>query len=237
MADFGEVASLEMDSTAGETKVTPTGHLSGGGKYSLKTFTVIGHGEQLFMLAAEVAQHTGYRDSYLLFLRNRKLQKVITTRTERDDLVRRQIIPFSYRYRHISLVTARSVFIQFGQRILDDYDGNKAIVRQKPLLQNSEVQPKAGLAMRKQRHRNPGMSLFRNRVVEGHVNTTLRWNTVFPYPTASQRFIDKSIPCDQTVRQPSNFESALHNGGDYLRKSPLLPSIWDLFGDLRDLCA
>ena len=194
------------------------------------------------MLTAEVSQHTGYCDFYLFFLCNRKLRKVVTTRTERDDLVRRQIIPFSYRYRHISIVSARSVFIQFGhrviingQRIQDDYYENKAILRKNALLQISEVQTRAGMAIRKHRHRKPGMSPFCNHVVEDHFDTTLRWNTVLPCPTTSQRFIDNSILCDQAVGPPSNFESALHDRVDSLRESPLLPSIWDLFGDLRDL--
>jgi len=60
-------------------KVTTTGHLSGGCEYSLKTFTVIGHGETLFMLATEVSRLIGYHDSYLFFIRNRKLRKVVTT--------------------------------------------------------------------------------------------------------------------------------------------------------------
>jgi hypothetical protein len=132
MADGDEIAPIEMDA-AGESKVTPTGYLSGGREYSLKTFTIIGHGEKLFMLATEVARLTGYRDSYLFFLRNRTLRKVVTTQTEKEDLIGQEVIPFSYRSRQISVVTARSVFIQFGnrvivngQRIRDDYYEERA---------------------------------------------------------------------------------------------------------------
>jgi len=119
--------------TAGETKVTPIGFLAGGREYALKTFTIIGHGDKLFMLATEVARLTGYRDSYLFFLRNRTLRKVVTTQTEKEDLISQEVIPFSYRSRQISVVTARSVFIQFGhrvilggQRIRDDYYEERA---------------------------------------------------------------------------------------------------------------
>jgi len=87
----------------------------------------------LFMLATEVARLTGYRDSYLFFLRNRTLRKVVTTQTEKEDLISQEVIPFSYRSRQISVVTARSVFVQFGhrvivngQRIRDDYYEERA---------------------------------------------------------------------------------------------------------------
>jgi hypothetical protein len=127
-----ENAPVEIDH-AGETKVTTTGYLGGGREYALKTFQVIGHGEKLFMLATEVARLTGYRDSYLFFLRNRTLRKVVTTQTEKEDLINQEVIPFSYRSRQISVVTARSVFIQFGhrviqngQRVRDDYYEDRA---------------------------------------------------------------------------------------------------------------
>ena len=132
MADGDENAPVEVDA-AGETKVTPSGYLAGGREYALKTFTIIGHGEKLFMLATEVARLTGYRDSYLFFLRNRTLRKVVTTQTEKEDLISQEVIPFSYRSRQISVVTARSVFIQFGhrvilnsQRVRDDYYEERA---------------------------------------------------------------------------------------------------------------
>jgi hypothetical protein len=85
------------------------------------------------MLATEVARLTGYRDSYLFFLRNRTLRKVVTTQTEKEGLIAEEVIPFSFRSRQISVVTARSVFIQFGhrviangQRVRDDYYEERA---------------------------------------------------------------------------------------------------------------
>jgi hypothetical protein len=132
MGDGDENAPVEID-PAGETKVTRTGVLVGGREYALKTFEVNGHGDKLFMLATEVARLTGYRDSYLFFLRNRMLRKVVTTQTEKEALIAEGVIPFSFRSRQISVVTARSVFIQFGhrviqngQRIRDDYYEERA---------------------------------------------------------------------------------------------------------------
>lgn len=132
MPDGDENAPVEID-PLGEAKVSPDGYLAGGRAYALKTFQIIGHGDKLFMLATEVARLTGYRDSYLFFLRNRTLRKVVTTQTEKEDLINQEVIPFSYRSRQISVVTARSVFVQFGhrvivngQRIIDDYYEERA---------------------------------------------------------------------------------------------------------------
>ena len=119
LADGDENALMELDQ-AGETKVTPSGYLGGGREYAIQTFQIIGHGEKIFMLATEVARLTGYRDSYLFFLRNRTLRKVVSTQTEKEDLISQGVIPFSYRSRQISVVTARSVFIQFGHRVIKD---------------------------------------------------------------------------------------------------------------------
>jgi hypothetical protein len=132
MADGDENVPVELDA-AGESKVTRSGELSGGREYALKIFRVVGHGDKLFMLATEVARLTGYRDSYLFFLRNRNLRKVVTTQTEKEGLISDGVIPYSFRSRQISVVTARSVFIQFGyrvilngQRVRDDYYEERA---------------------------------------------------------------------------------------------------------------
>jgi chromatin structure-remodeling complex protein RSC7 len=57
-----------------------------------------------------------------------KLYKVIVEDDEKQDLISRDIIPHSYKGRSIGVVTARSVFREFGARIIiggkritDDY--------------------------------------------------------------------------------------------------------------------
>ena len=55
----------------GEKKVAANGAPLGGREYRCKTFFVQGRGERLFMLATECARVLGYRDSYLLFNKNR----------------------------------------------------------------------------------------------------------------------------------------------------------------------
>ncbi|RMJ02257.1 hypothetical protein CDV36_015472 [Fusarium kuroshium] len=104
----------------GEKKVQPNGTLNGNREYKCRTFLVPNRGDKLFMLATECARVLGYRDSYLLFNKNRSLFKMIATQAEKDDLVQQEILPFSYRSRQIAIVTARSMFRQFGSRVIRD---------------------------------------------------------------------------------------------------------------------
>ncbi|KAG8165298.1 hypothetical protein KVR01_005573 [Diaporthe batatas] len=127
-----EYLPREIDE-AGEKKVMPNGQLLGGREYRCRTFLVPNRGDKLFMLATECARVLGYRDSYLLFNKNRSLFKIIANQTEKDDLVSQEILPFSYRSRQIAIVTARSMFRQFGSRVIvngrrvrDDYWETKA---------------------------------------------------------------------------------------------------------------
>ncbi|RMY96102.1 hypothetical protein D0861_00350 [Hortaea werneckii] len=103
----------------GETKVSKDGYPLDGRKFRCRTFQVPNRGEKLFMLATECARVLGYRDSYLLFNKNRSLYKIIANQHEKDNLIYQEILPFSYRSRQIAIVTARSMFRQFGSRLIE----------------------------------------------------------------------------------------------------------------------
>jgi hypothetical protein len=132
-AEGDEYVAREYDD-AGEKKVDAMGYLQGGREYKIRTFTLPGRGEKLFMLATECARQLQYRDSYLLFNKNRSLFKIIASAKEKEELVAHEILPYSYRSRQIAVVTARSMFRQFGSRVIrdgrrvrDDYWEAKAI--------------------------------------------------------------------------------------------------------------
>lgn len=117
----------------GETKVDKNGNLLGGREYRCRTFTVAGRGDRLYMLSTEPARCVGFRDSYLFFTKHKKLYKIIVNDEEKRDMIEREIIPHSYKGRSIGIVTARSVFREFGaliivggRRIVDDYDVARA---------------------------------------------------------------------------------------------------------------
>ena len=112
----------------GESKVDRDGHLLGSRDYRVRVFTLLGRGQRLYMLSTEPARCTGFRDSYLFFTKHPKLYKIIIDENEKKDLISRDLIPHSYKGRAIGVVTARSVFREFGARIViagkkitDDY--------------------------------------------------------------------------------------------------------------------
>lgn len=117
----------------GETKVSKMGHLQAGREYRCRTFTIAGRGERLYMLSTEPARCVGFRDSYLFFTKHKRLYKIIVEEDEKRDMISRNIIPHSYKGRAIGVVTARSVFREFGalivvggRKIVDDYEVAKA---------------------------------------------------------------------------------------------------------------
>ena len=112
----------------GETKVDKYGHLQDGREYRVRVFTISGKGDRLYMLSTEPARCIGFRDSYLFFQKHRTLFKVILAEDSKRDLIDRDVIPHSYKGRSIGVVTARSVFREFGakiviggKKIVDDY--------------------------------------------------------------------------------------------------------------------
>ncbi|KAI9708570.1 MAG: hypothetical protein M1828_002697 [Chrysothrix sp. TS-e1954] len=131
-AEGDEYEARKFDD-AGEEKVTPTGHPNGGREYRCKTFYIPNRGNRLYMLATECARVLQYRDSYLLFDKNKSLFKIIANQPEKDHLITQELLPLSYRSRQIAMVSARSVYRQFGarvivngRRVLDDYFEAKA---------------------------------------------------------------------------------------------------------------
>ncbi|KAF7884646.1 uncharacterized protein EAF02_004982 [Botrytis sinoallii] len=113
-AEGDEYIPREYDEQ-GEKKVSAMGHLTDGREYRCRTFYVPNRGDKLFMLATE------------------SLYKIIATQAEKEDLIHQEILPFSYRSRQIAIVTAKSMFRQFGSRVIvngrrvrDDYWETKA---------------------------------------------------------------------------------------------------------------
>ena len=112
----------------GETKVDRDGHLQDDREYRVRTFSIMGKGKRLYMLSTEPARCLGFRDSYLFFQKHKYLYKILIGEDEKLDLIEREVMPHSYKGRQIGVVTARSVYREFGARIViggkkvaDDY--------------------------------------------------------------------------------------------------------------------
>lgn len=132
---FDEIV-LEYEDPKGQAKIDRLGFLQGDRKFRVKTFTVLGKGERQYMVSTEPARLVGFRDSYLLFKTHQSLFKKVCTNEEKMDLIRRHLIPTSYKGRAVNLVTARSIFREFGARMIvegkkvfDDFWEDQAIER------------------------------------------------------------------------------------------------------------
>ncbi|WPK25919.1 hypothetical protein PUMCH_003256 [Australozyma saopauloensis] len=111
---------LDNEDPKGLEKIDKLGFLQGERKFRVKTFTVFGKGERQYMVSTEPARLVGFRDSYLLFKTHLSLFKKVCTNEEKMDLIRRHLIPTSYKGRAVNLVTARSIYREFGARMIVD---------------------------------------------------------------------------------------------------------------------
>lgn len=150
----------------GESKIDENGALRDGREYRVRTFPILGRGSKLYMLSTEPARCIGFRDSYLFFQKHRHLFKIIIDDDAKRDLISRDIIPHSYKGRAIGVVTAKSVFREFGskivvggKKILDDYNVQEARDR-------GDVEGE--IAVPEDRLPRPGETYNRNQFVAWH---------------------------------------------------------------------
>ncbi|PKY04169.1 hypothetical protein P168DRAFT_290256 [Aspergillus campestris IBT 28561] len=150
----------------GETKVGKNGVLQGGREYRVRTFTILNRSDRLYMLSTEPARCIGFRDSYLFFQKHKFLYKIIIDDEAKRDLIERDVLPHSYKGRAIGVVTARSVFREFGakivvggRKVIDDYN-------EKAALERGDVEGE--LAVPEDKLPPPGEEYNRNQFVAWH---------------------------------------------------------------------
>jgi chromatin structure-remodeling complex protein RSC7 len=167
----------------GEEKVDKMGNLLGGRDYRVRIFTIKGRGDRQYMLSTEPARCCGFRDSYLFFTKHMQLYKIIIDDSEKRDLIEREIIPHSYKGRAIGVVTARSVFREFGariviggKRIIDDYYVTAA--RERGDVEGEIVDPNDRLPA-------PGEPYNKNQYVAWHGASSVYHTGVPSVPLAS----------------------------------------------------
>lgn len=172
----------------GATKVDENGHLQGGREYRVRTFKILGRGDRLYMLSTEPARCIGFRDSYLFFQKHKMLYKIIIDDDAKRDLIERDLIPHSYKGRAIGVVTARSVFREFGSKIIvggkkitDDYD--EAVARERGDVEGD-------LSVPEDRIPGPGEVYNRNQYVAWHGASSVYHNNAPSVPLAGGKPVD-----------------------------------------------
>ena len=172
----------------GETKVDKNGVLQDDREYRVRTFTIVGRGKRLYMLSTEPARCIGFRDSYLFFQKHKMLYKIILDEEEKLDLVARDVMPHSYKGRAIGVVTARSVFREFGakivvagKKVVDDYDAQGARDR-------GDVEGE--LAVPEDRLPGPGEIYNRNQYVAWHGASAVYHTNAPSMPQPNGKMVD-----------------------------------------------
>ena len=112
----------------GEEKINKDGYLLGGREYKFQTFTLPRHPSRLYLFSLDASKLLGFRDTYIFFLRNSNVRKVIGTEADRQHLRNLRILPSQLRNRPITLISARNLFKVFGHKVVrrgrpvkDDY--------------------------------------------------------------------------------------------------------------------
>ncbi|PWI64721.1 hypothetical protein PCL_08647 [Purpureocillium lilacinum] len=202
----------------GEKKVMSNGHLLGGRLYRCRTFLVAKRGDKLFMLATECAKMLGYRDSYLLFNKNRSLYKIVASQVEKDDLVQRKILPFSFRSRQVAIVTARSMFRQFGSRVIAD--GRRVRDDYWETLARKQGFTEADAAGEKRPGpKSRAMAESTNKHLPSSPRTEVALSTVNKTPDAprSQLAVTMAAPPKNTAATPCSVAASTYSSGAYSR--------------------
>jgi chromatin structure-remodeling complex protein RSC7 len=183
MMDVVNDEVLLPEDEEGEEKVDKQGNLQGGRDYRVRIFTIKGRGERQYMLSTEPARCCGFRDSYLFFTKHMKLYKVIIDDNEKRDLIDREIIPHSYKGRSIGVCTARSVFREFGARIII---GGKRVIDDYYVTEAKELGVVEGeLADPNDRLPPPGEPYNKNQYVAWHGASSVYHTGVPSVPTAN----------------------------------------------------
>jgi chromatin structure-remodeling complex protein RSC7 len=172
----------------GETKVDKMGRLQDGREYRCRTFTIFGRGERLYMLSTEPARCIGFRDSYLFFQKHKQLYKIIVDDHEKRDLIDRELIPHSYKGRAIGVVTARSVFREFGARIV--VGGRKIIDDYQVAAARANGEIEGELADPNDKLPKPGESYNKNQYVAWHGASSVYHSGAPSVPMPNGKVVD-----------------------------------------------
>lgn len=193
----------------GQKKVDMFGNLEGGREYRCRTFTVLGRGDRLYMLSTEPARCVGFRDSYLFFTKHRKLHKIIVDDDEKRDMIEREIIPHSYKGRSIGIVTARSVFREFGARIVV---GGKRIIDDFNVTQLREEGVVEGQLADPDDHFVPGQPYNKNQYVAWHGASAVYHTNVptVPVPNGKPEYKKRKVNVNDTNWMLEHAREARH---------------------------
>ncbi|PYH99286.1 nuclear localization protein Npl6 [Aspergillus ellipticus CBS 707.79] len=200
----------------GDTKVDKYGNLLGDREYRVRVFTILNRGDRLYMLSTEPARCIGFRDSYLFFQKHKLLYKIIIDDEAKRDLIEREIIPHSYKGRAIGVVTARSVFREFGAKII--VGGRKIVDEYHVQAARERGDVEGELAVPEDKIPPPGEPYNKNQYVAWHGASSVYHTSTPSVPLPTGKVVDSkkrkvTVTGDnwmlEHAREASNFNSLM----------------------------
>ncbi|KAI8366056.1 chromatin remodelling complex Rsc7/Swp82 subunit-domain-containing protein [Radiomyces spectabilis] len=172
----------------GDQKIDHCGNLLEGRQYRVPTFTLPDRDGMRFMFSKDPAALLGFRDSFVFLKKNPKLVKVYVTDSDKGFLVENGLLRSTFRTREVSVVTARSVFKQFGHRVVkkgrrgrDDYYYTGEVTEDDALDAQDPSEDES-----KEQHEKTTWSPF---IISGRNNITSRRTTRLADPVTDMNFM------------------------------------------------
>lgn len=112
----------------GEKKVDKNGYLTEGREYKVRCFNLPRNPNKLFVLSGDVSRTLNFRDTYVLYLKNPSLVRIMASPEDREHMREQEVLSTVLKNRSVSITTARSMFRVFGHKCIkkgkpgiDDY--------------------------------------------------------------------------------------------------------------------
>ncbi|KAJ3120155.1 hypothetical protein HK100_012916 [Physocladia obscura] len=131
--DSDEDKTVAFDAV-GETKITSDGELLDGRKFKCRYFRLARHPTRYYMLTLDVARSMGFRDSYLLHMKNTHIKRLYASDEDKQVLESMDLLASNFRTRPLGIMSTRSAFKLFGYQI---------VVRGKPVRDDYACEGKA----------------------------------------------------------------------------------------------
>ncbi|KAI9343492.1 chromatin remodelling complex Rsc7/Swp82 subunit-domain-containing protein [Obelidium mucronatum] len=125
-ADSDEDHSIQ--DKAGDAKVSADGEMLGGRILKVRTFRLARHPTRLYVLTLDVARALGFRDSYLLHMKNPQVKRLYASDEDKQVLESMDLLASNFRNRPLGIMAIRTAFKYFGYQLFvrgkpvrDDY--------------------------------------------------------------------------------------------------------------------
>ncbi|KAJ3289772.1 PHD finger protein 10 [Rhizoclosmatium sp. JEL0117] len=118
----------DLNDEEGNKKISKDGELLGGRVFKVRTFRLARHPTRFYVLTLDIARALGFRDSYLLHMKNPQIKRIYATDDDKQVLESIDLLASNFRSRPLGIMAIRTAYKYFGYQLLvrgkpvrDDY--------------------------------------------------------------------------------------------------------------------